>query len=240
MINTNGSRLLGQHISQGFDAELEGLRSKVLEVGGLVEVQLAAALKSLSTVDGELARRVIVDDYKVNALEVEIDEQCSQILARRQPVASDLRLIITVIKTITDLERMGDEAVRVARMAKHLSKSDPPEVKHSELRNLGQLVTSMVHNALDAFARTDLDLAMQVKVDDRRVDQEYETITRELITFMMENPRLIPRVLDVQWSARALERIGDRACNICEYVIYLVKGKDVRHTSRLSRTETDD
>lgn len=226
------ARELGQHISHQFDEELEGLRRKVMQAGGLVEGQLAAALSALADADVEAAKTVVADDYKINALEVEIDEQCTQILARRQPVAGDLRLIIACIKTVTDLERMGDEAVRIARMAARSGEAGTA-VPHrqSEIRHLGLHVSRMLRDALDAFARTDTELAVAVVEEDHAVDREYESITRELITFMMEDPRSIPRALEVQWSARALERIGDRACNICEYVIYLVKGKDVRHTS---------
>ncbi|MCP5152281.1 MAG: phosphate signaling complex protein PhoU [Ectothiorhodospiraceae bacterium] len=225
------ARQLGHHISHKFDDELEALRSRVLEAGGLVESQLGAALDALMSRDAETAERVIVDDYKVNALEVSIDEESTRILARRQPLASDLRLVVSVIKTVTDLERMGDEAVRIARMAARLAVEGGDSRQRAELRHLGDHVRTMLRDALDAFARTDVALAGRVLEEDRRVDREYESITRELITYMMEDPRAIPRALEVMWAARALERIGDRACNICEYVIYFVKGRDVRHTS---------
>ena len=221
---------LGQHISQQFNEELEDIRTRVMNMGGLVEHQLADAIKALSTKDAGLAELVISNDLKVNALEVSIDEECTQILARRQPAASDLRLVMAVIKTITDLERIGDEAERVARMALHFIESGSDNKMLLGIIHLGELVVKMLNNALDTFARMDSDAAVEVARSDSKVDQEYESILRNLMTYMMEDPRSIPNVVDMMWSARALERIGDRSKNICEYVIYLVKGKDVRHT----------
>ena len=222
---------LGQHISQQFDEELEDIRNRVMTMGGLVEQQLADAVSALSNIDAELAEVVITNDYKINALEVAIDEECVQILARRQPAAGDLRLVIAVIKTITDLERIGDEAERVGRMALHFAETGGESKMLVGMSHLGETVRNMLHDALDAFARMDTDAAITVAKQDTKADREYESILRELITYMMEDPRAIPNVLDVMWSARALERIGDRARNICEYVIYLVRGKDVRHVS---------
>ena len=220
---------LGHHISQQFNAELEDIRSKVLAMGGLVEQQIQDAIKALVTADVELAEGVVKNDVKINALEVNIDEECARILARRQPAASDLRLIVAVIKTITDLERIGDEAEKVARMAAELADLDRPRSQYHETQTLGESVQRMVHDALDAFARMDVDAALKVAQYDEEVDHKYEGILRQLITHMMEDPRSIKRVMDVIWSVRALERIGDHAKNICEYIIYLVKGKDVRH-----------
>ena len=222
---------LGKHISQQFNAELEDIRNRVLTMGGLVEQQLEDSINALMHQNIELGELVISRDYKVNDLEVSIDEECTQILARRQPAASDLRLILAVIKPITDLERIGDEAERVGKMMMRLVKEEGTVRRCRSIEAMGEQVRHMLHGALDAFARMDDKAAVQVWQEDQKVDNQYERIMRELITYMMEDPRAIPWVLDVMWSARALERIGDRARNICEYVIYLVKGKDVRHTS---------
>lgn len=222
---------IDQHISSRFNDELEKLRSRALDMGGRVETQLDKALRSIVEADADLAEEVVGNDYRINAMEVEIDEECIQILARRQPAASDLRLVISIIKTITDLERMGDESQRIGRMALKLAGRDRPESRYNEIRHLGNHVKQMLHDALDAFARTDVDASVRVLAEDEKVDQEYESIMRQVLTHMMEDTRNIPRSLEVMWTARALERIGDRACNICEYVIYFVKGRDVRHIS---------
>ena len=222
---------LNTHISRQFNAELEEIRTRVLQMGGLVEQQIEQALIALVKGDTVLAEAIVRDDTKVNKLEVTIDEECSQIIARRQPAAGDLRLVVAVIKTITDLERIGDEAEKIARMAIRLAAEERPRNNYMELQTLGNQVRQMVHNSLDAFARLDIEAALRVAREDEEVDQKYEGVMRQMITFMMEDPRTISRMLNVIWAARALERIGDHACNICEYIIYLVKGKDVRHTS---------
>ena len=223
------SRGLGGHTVHRYDQELEALRARLLQLGGLVEQQLADALSAVEEQDGERAARVVSGDEQVNRLEVEIDGACASLLARRAPVAADLRLVIGMIKTVNDLERIGDEAVRIARMAMNMS-ARSGNARSGDLRHLGPRVQDMLRAALDAFARTDPEAAVRVVEADRDVDREYESLSREMITFMMEDSRLIPRGLDLQFAARALERIGDRSCNIGEYVIYIVKGADVRHS----------
>ncbi len=222
---------LDTHISRQYNVELENVRSLVLQMGGLVEQQIEQAINALVQGNVPLAEAVIVTDYKVNNFEVTIDEECNQIIARRQPTAGDLRLVLAVIKTITDLERIGDEAEKIARMAVRLAGEERPKNNYMEIHALGTHVRQMVHDALDAYARMDTEAAVRVAQEDLKIDQEYEGVMRQMITFMMEDPRTITRVLNVIWAARALERIGDHARNICEYVIYLVKGKDVRHIS---------
>jgi len=222
------------HISHQFDEELADIRRRVLIMGGMVEQQLDDAVRAMCEGDADLARTVASSDYKINAIEVQIDEESTQIIARRQPAASDLRFIMAVVKTITDLERIGDEAERVGRMALHMmevASEAAPRSAFADIEHIGQHVKRMLHDALDALARLDVDLAVSVAREDIKVDGEYEAIMRQCMTYMMQDPRTIPLVLDIMWSARALERIGDRSRNICEYVIYLVRGKDVRHTS---------
>lgn len=219
----------GLHISQQFNSELEEIRSHVLAMGGLVEDQIRNAVQSLVEGNVSLAESVISRDVEVNNAEVSIDEECTHIIARRQPAATDLRLVIAVIKTITDLERIGDQAERVARMGTRLAEVDRPKNNYTELQNMGEHVAKMVHGALDAFARSDVETAIKVSKQDEKVDLEYDGLMRQCLTFMMEDPRKISQMLDIMWAARAIERIGDHAKNICEYVIYLVKGKDVRH-----------
>jgi len=228
-----------QHISHKFDEEMESLRNQVLKMGGLVEQQINGAIEALQNTNAPGAEQIILQDHKVNALEVTIDEACTRILARRQPAASDLRMVIAVIKTITDLERIGDEAERIAKMALNLAEGDIGfQNRYAGMRHLGELVRQMVHDALDAYARMDVDAAFKVVREDNNTDKEYQGLMRMLITYMMEDPRTISQVLDMIWAARALERIGDHAKNIGEYVIYLVKGKDIRHLD-LNEVEKD-
>jgi phosphate transport system protein len=219
------------HISSQFNAELEDVRQRVLAMGGLVEQQIIDATRALMELDTELAEEVFKNDDKVDQLELLIDDECSRILARRQPTASDLRLVYAVIKTITDLERMGDEAHKIAQMARDLSTQERMYENMMETQHLSRHVSQMVREALDAFARMDTDAALAVAREDVAIDREYESLLRQCITYMMEEPRTIRRVIDLIWCVRALERIGDHAKNIAEYVIYFVKGKDVRHTS---------
>jgi phosphate transport system protein len=220
-----------QHISHQFNANLEEIRNRVLAMGGMVEQQLASAVTALVEGDPEVGRRVMTSDHMINAAEVELDEECVHILARRQPTASDLRLIIAVIKTITDLERIGDEAERIGRMAVHLVELGQYKSLMADMESLANNVRQTLHGALDAFARMDAEQAVAVAQQDVDSDRQYEVIMRQLMEHMMQDAASVPRVMDVIWAARSLERIGDRSRNICEYVVYLVKGKDVRHTS---------
>lgn len=219
----------GQHSSSQFNEELASIRSHLMEMGGLVEKQVIDALQSLLQADSELAEKVLNTDDKVDDLEKLIDEQCARVLALRQPAASDLRMIIAVSKTVSDLERVGDEAAKIARMAIQLAEEGESPRGYVEVRHIGNHVRTMLRDSLDAFARFDPDKAVEVAAEDNEVDLEYRSAMRSLVTFMMEDPRAISRVLNIIWSLRALERIGDHARNIAEQVIYLVKGKDVRH-----------
>ena len=218
-----------QHISKRFNDELEALRGEVLRMGGLVERHLDTAIEAITAGDSEMGLQVAKLDYQVNALEVSIDEECSRILATRGPAAADLRLIVAVIKTITDLERIGDEAQRIGYLASHLATDFQPHDHYSELKALGEHVQTMLHDALDTFSRLDAADALVVVEEDQLVDEEYDRITRQCISLMMEDPRTVRRFMDISWVARALERIGDHAQNIAEYVIYMVHGRDIRH-----------
>jgi len=220
---------MSEHIAKQFDADLENIRSRVLQMGGLVEQQIVRAFDALESGDLVLADEVIATDHDVNRHEVELDEACAHLIARRQPAASDLRMIMAVIKTITDLERVGDEAKKVAKRARALHSGDTPFVPRVELRHVATVAVAMLRKALDAFARTDLIAAAQVVRQDKEVDAEFKSIMRQLITFMMEDPRMISSSLEVLFIAKAVERIGDHAKNISEYVVYMVKGRDVRH-----------
>jgi phosphate transport system protein len=220
---------MSEHISKQFDAELEGVRTRVLQMGGLVEQQIIKAIEGLSSGDLALIEKVIEDDHRVNSLEVELDEACSRVIAKRQPAAGDLRLIIAVIKTITDLERIGDEAEKIARMAKLVHTAERINMPQLELKHVSGLALGMLRKALDTFARLDSKGAAQVVEQDELVDAEFRSILRQLITFMMEDPRTITRSLEILFVAKALERIGDHSKNMAEYVVYMVEGRDVRH-----------
>lgn len=220
---------LSQHISQRYDQELDAVRSRLTEMGGIVEQQLSDASKALLEIDSSLAEKVIKNDREINAMEVSIDEDCAQILARRQPAAIDLRLVLTIIKTTTDLERIGDEAEKMASLAIDLAEEGRAPRGYVEIRHIGQHVSRMLTEALDAFVRQDAELALKVAQEDKAVDLEYGSALREMVTYMMEDPRSISRVMNIMWALRSLERIGDHSRNIAEHVIFLVKGDDVRH-----------
>jgi phosphate transport system protein len=220
-----------QHISKQFDNELESIRERVMAMGGLVEQQLINALKALTESEVEFAQLVIRNEPQVNALEVSIDEDCTKILARRQPAAGDLRLVMAVIKTITDLERIGDESEKIAKMAIDLIEKQGPKSYYVGINAMGNHARKMVYGSLDAFARMDTRAALAVASEEPKSDEMYVAMLRQLITYMMEDPRNISGTIDAVWTARALERIADHARNICEYVIYFVEGKDVRHIS---------
>ncbi|MDZ4098769.1 MAG: phosphate signaling complex protein PhoU [Methylophilaceae bacterium] len=221
-----------EHTYKQYDAELESVRAKVLEMGGLVEQQIVNALEALVTANPTLAETVIKNDHRVNALEVQVDEDCSHIIARRQPAAGDLRMIMMIVKTITDLERIGDEATKIARVAQKIFESDRMFTpRFAEIKSMVSLVREMLRTSLDAFARLDVSKTVEVARQDEQVDEQFRVAMRQLITFMLEDPRTISMSLEVLFVAKAIERIGDHSKNIAEYVIYMVKGKDVRHTS---------
>ena len=220
---------LGQHISRQFNADLEEVRSNVLHMGGMVEEQLTNALRVLVYDEVDLAKGVIDADAAVNSLEVEIDEECTRIVARRQPAASDLRLIMTVSKTINELERIGDEAKRVARMSRKEMDAGLEDDVRADMEHMGELVREMLRQVLDAFARTDVDTAVLVVKADKKVDKKYKKIIKQLINKMVRDPDSIPAVMNIIWAIRSLERLADRCQNIAEHVIYMVLGTDVRH-----------
>ena len=220
---------LGEHISRQFNTELEEVRSQVLHMGGIVEEQLSNALKVLVSDDKSLAKDVISADAKVNALEVDIDEECTRIVALRQPAASDLRLVMTVVKTINELERIGDEAKRIAKMSSDELDGILSAEMRTELTYMGALVRDMLRQVLDGFARTDVDTAVEVVKSDKAVDKRYKKIIKQLIKQMVDDPESIPSVVNIMWAVRSLERLGDRCQNIAEHIIYMALGTDIRH-----------
>ena len=227
-----------EHASKQYDLDLDSIRSRVLQMGGLVESQIRRALDALVSGDRAIADEVIASDHRVNAMEVAIDGDCSQVIVKRQPAASDLRMIFAITKTVTDLERMGDEAQKIARMAKSIAERGQPIVPMSNaVRHVAELALSMLRRTLDAFARLDAVTAAEVIRADAGIDSEFRSILRQLITYMMEDPRTISTALEIVWVAKAVERIGDHAKNIAEYVIYIVKGTDVRHTGKMTEVE---
>lgn len=220
---------LDEHISKQFNTDLEHLRTHLLEMGGLVEEQVTDAVRAIETADGDLAEKVLRTEDLIDKREVDLDRECTLILARRQPAASDLRMVLMVAKATRDLERMGDEANKVAKMAIALNDDGAAPRGYVELRHIGSGVIKLVNLSLNSFARFDVQAAMKVVREDKFVDQDYRSALRELMTYMMEDPRSISRVMNIMWALRALERIGDHARNIAEHVIYLVHGMDVRH-----------
>ena len=220
---------LGSHISHAFNDDLTRIRSLTLEMGRMVEEQIDTAIKALVSGDARLARRVEVDDSRVNHLEVTIDNECSQVIVRRQPTAMDLRYVLAVIKITSDLERIGDEAEKVARMAVHLAEMPRPRDNYQELGQLGSDVKDMVRDAITAFESYNVRLARDVLRRDQAVDKEYDAVNSRYMTAMTKDPRDIRRMLYLLWLARALERIGDHAKNVGEQVLYFVEGMDVRH-----------
>jgi phosphate transport system protein len=220
-----------QHISRQFNQELEALRQDVMTMGGLAEQMILDAVNALINGESARAEQVIENDHQVNEMEKRIDQQCIQILARRQPTASDLRLVMAIIKTVNDLERVGDEAEQIAKMAIRLVTRDRPRSNYREIETMGSHVRSMIRDALDGFARLEPEVAVQLKRQDEKVDAEYESILRQYYTYLVEEPRNTSRILDSIWIARSLERIGDHAKNIGEYIVYMVQGKDIRRAS---------
>ncbi len=221
-----------KHLSTQFDAELSGISTRVLEMGGLVESQVAQAVDALTRFSGDMALQVLAREETVNTMEVEIDRDLSTIIARRQPTARDLRLLIAISKVIANLERVGDEAARVARTVRRLVESgvsSPPRLPVNDLVFESELATKQLRKALDAFARLDTEKALEVLKQDDQIDQEFEGLLRKLITFMMEDPRTISSSIDLVFVAKAIERVGDHAKNLAEVIIYVVKGTDVRH-----------
>ena len=217
------------HIMKQFDEELEEIRTQLMEMGGKVEQQLKNAIKAVIKADSRLAEEVIRDERLVDEMEVDIDEACILIIARRQPAASDLRFVMMVTKAVNDLERIGDEAKKIANHAIILSEQDSLSQGYKEVRHLGSSVSAMLANALDAFARFDVKAAMNTLEEDAQIDLDYKTALRELVTYMMEDPRSISRAINILWVVRSLERIGDHSKNLCEQIVYVVKGKDIRH-----------
>ena len=217
------------HIMKQFDEELEEIRTRLMEMGGKVEQQLQNAVTAVTDADSKLAEEVISGDQSIDSMEVDIDEACILIIARRQPASSDLRLVMMVTKAVNDLELIGDEAKKIANHAIILAEQSGSVEGYTEVRHMGASVTRMLANALDAFARFDVDAAMRTLEEDKQVDLEYKTALRELVTYMMEDPRSISRVINVLWVIRSIERIGDHAKNLCEQIVFVVKGKDIRH-----------
>jgi phosphate transport system protein len=222
-----------KHLSSQFDADLNAISSKVLEMGGLVESQIITAMQALNRFDVEIADRVIEAEHRLNLMEVQIDEECSNIIARRQPAARDLRLLMAFSKAVANLERAGDEAEKIAKRTKRiLEDGNARTVNITEIKMSGEMAVNLLRHALDALARLDTVAAAQIMRDDKAIDEEFRAFVRKLVTYMMEDPRTISVGLDYLFIAKAIERIGDHAKNLAELIIYVVKGIDVRHVPR--------
>lgn len=227
----NKSDIYGNHISAQFNEELAELKTKFLRMGGMVESQVENALTALVDNDSQLAEKVRAGDKQIDRFEIDIDEEATSLIARRQPAARDLRLVIAVIKMVADLERIGDEAKKIAKLAITLVREDQAPRGYTEVRHIGNHVLRMLRDSLDTFARLDSEMALEIMREDKRVDEEYKTAARSILTFMMEDTRNISCCMSIMWVLRALERVGDHACNVAENVIYMVAGEDVRHTT---------
>ncbi|TRZ91699.1 MAG: phosphate transport system regulatory protein PhoU [Rhodocyclaceae bacterium] len=224
--------LVSDHSSKRFDQELDEIRTRVLQMGGLVEQQIHDAIEALCSANAEQMERIENEDHRVNAQEVGIDEACAMIIARRQPTAVDLRMLMGISKIVTDLERCGDKAAKIARKAKGVFGHDMVRVLcFSDIREMGNIAVKLLHTALDAFARQDVLAAAAIVREDVAIDEKFQSITRQLITFMMEDPRTISIALEILFIAKAIERVGDHAKNIAEQIIYIVRGTDVRHVT---------
>ncbi|REE23182.1 phosphate transport system protein [Paraburkholderia sp. BL27I4N3] len=221
------------HLSSRFDADIKRILSKVFEMGGTVESQLINAMQALNHLDLELVDRITIDERRLNALEAEVDEECINIIARYQPAARDLRLLMAISKTVTNLERAGDEARKVAKRTRRIAQDRNALAIHiTEIALSGEMAITILRRALDAFARLDTVSAAQIVRDDDAIDEQFRAVIQKLVTSMMDDPRVVSMALDYLFIAKAIERIGDHATNIAEIIIYVVKGKDVRHVSR--------
>lgn len=224
---------MNDHLSKQFDLELENIRTSILQMGGLVEQQVSAAVDAFATGNLGAMQQVIETDREVDAMEVTIDENCTLLIARRQPTARDLRLVMAVSRIVTDLERVGDKAAKIARMSQKLYETErhhfPPL---SDIRHCGQLALKMLQNSLDSLARMDIETARQAIREDAAIDAGFNGVVRQLVTYMMEDPRTISEALDIIWIAKAIERVGDHASNIAESVVYIISGVDIRHTEQ--------
>ncbi len=225
-----------EHLSRAYEQDLEAIRSRVLQMGGLVEKQYYDAMAAFRLLDANEAQRITANDVEVNQMEVALDDACSHLIVKRQPAANDLRTVMATIKVITDLERIGDEATKIARAAQAIHQRGIAQIAHEDLvRSMANSAGRLLHDALDAFARLDEKQATRLILEDEKIDSEFRSVMRNLITFMMEDPRTISSALDTLWVAKAIERVGDHAKNIAEYVVYIVEGKDIRHTDYASQ-----